>query len=107
MNWNSNGSYLWGEGTLDVIGGIEKPLSESLALSDSFSLTVDFYITMSESVASDFEATEESLSDDAGYNYVFTRPTTDAESQVFTSYTTNPDPSTSYTSLTVATTVWS
>ncbi len=107
MSWNSDGSYKWGEGTVDLQTDVGKSLSGSLSISDTLSLVVDFSVSLSESVASTFEATEEFLSDDAGYNYVFTRPTTDAESQVFTSYTTNPDPSTSYSSSTVTTTVWS
>lgn len=108
MQWNSGGTYKWGEGTVEIQQDFAKVLSpKTLTLSDTLSLVVDFNVTLSESLPSDFEASDETLSDQAGYSYVFRLPTTNAEDQIITSYTTDPDESTSYASLTVATTVWS
>ncbi len=96
----------WGNG-IDLATDFSKAWSDSQALSDQVSLEATFNISLNDSISSTFEMSNEGLRDAAGYSYVFTRPTTDAETRSLTTYTTPSGATTSWTSGLEPTTSWS
>lgn len=105
MSW---GSSKWGEGTEDLVTEIAKSLSESVTVSEAISdLSVGFSRTFENGLSFDSETTMEGLSDNAGYSYVFVKPTTDAESRNLSSFSCLPVGSLTYTSMPAGSTVWS
>lgn len=82
---------------------IGKAISEALTIADDFV----YPKTISEALTLTSDITVISLQDAAGYYYVFARPTTNSDERVDTSYSSASAGSTSFTSLSGASTTWS
>lgn len=106
-NWNafSWGDAKWGEGTESLVKSVMKQIDNSIA-SDT-TLFFDAAISFSNSLSSTFEMSNEELTDGSGYNFVFRRPTVDAETQVITNYTSFSAQNTAWSTSTVSATTWS
>jgi hypothetical protein len=86
--WNE---FLWGEnwgyGNTDLKTELSHFLiSEAIGLADSWSTVVTFFKTFANTITTDGDASEQELTDGSGYNYVFTRPTIDAETRANTTF---------------------
>lgn len=103
--WNvfAYGSFLWGEGTAEIVHGIEKVLAETLSLADSVSKSADR--TISETLSPTSETISEYLIDTEGYYKVFPGQVTNADSRVSTSWA-QATTTTSWTSGTATSTSW-
>lgn len=104
MTW---GVSQWGEGTEDLAATVHKALSESVGLSDALTLTADFHVTLSNSLASTQEMSSEQLLDPAGWYYVFASNTSQAEDRDIPNYSSGSVASVSYTSAAATSTSWS
>ena len=103
MQW---GVDKWGEGTQDLPCDVGKFIDNATAL-DGNTLHLSVGKLISNETALAFETSGESLKDPAGYNYVFTKPDTDAENRTTASFTAAAAASTTYTSAAAASTSWS
>jgi hypothetical protein len=103
MTW---GSSKWGEGTIDLPVAVEKVLSsESIALSGAvFAFEVGPIIL--NSLAFTSETTSEGLQTANGWFYLFTGPTTEAESRNQSIYTSGSVSSASWTQASGAGGTW-
>lgn len=99
--WGQN----WGYGNNDLIASVFKVISESLALTDSLSLSIGYIRTFSATIVVTGDMTEERLLDAAGYQFVF-GVSGNAENRPLTSYNRATDYTTTFTTLTNTTTTW-
>ena len=104
MTW---GASKWGEGTNTTLVAFEKSHSEGFSVAQSLSTVTNFNLTLSESIIAAWEMSGETVQDPAGYFRVFARPTTDAETQVISTYTEQTAGNQAYTSFTATSTTWS
>lgn len=120
LNW---GNENWGT----VVAGfpilVDKLIANSEALTTNLQFEFIKLITNSEPVTSTIlieyekfytdtfdlagDLSSESLKDGSGYNYVFVKPTTEAENRDMSEYTQIADPGSSWTSLSAGSTIWS
>jgi hypothetical protein len=84
---------------------VEHLISESLSIADA--QTVSFEKLITESLTTTGDSSSQTLQDASGYFYVFTRPTTNNENTVNTSYSSQSAGTTSFTSLSNTSTSWS
>lgn len=107
--WNlfSWGGANWGQGSVDLQTDVIKALSESFTLSDALTITADFVWTLSNELTPTFEASNETLSDAAGYDYVFVGGTSNASDRAATSYTAGSAGATTWASSSTVSTSWS
>jgi hypothetical protein len=81
-NWNE---FVWGEGTEDMIHGIFKVLTNSQSLSDAIAQkSITKLVANTQSIAGDM--TEQQKLDGGGWNYVFVKPSIDAEDRSLTDW---------------------
>lgn len=95
---------IWGEGSADLSNSVGKALSNSFTISDSLNKNPNRVIA--NSVIPSFETEYESLADSNGYNYVFVRPTINAELRNISTYAT-VSTSTSWSCAAVSLSSWS
>lgn len=101
FNW---GSGYWGAGSNDLPCEIEKLIDNSLAPTCDISKEVER--TIDNSLSATFEAISEGLTS-GGWDYVFTRPSTDAEDRTNAQYQETSRPNTTWTSATAGGSSWS
>lgn len=104
MTW---GASKWGEGTADLVSRFEKVFGQTVLLDSAVAISATFYMTLANSVACDSETTGEGLSTGNGWDYVFVKPTTEAELRSITTYSSAAAAITTFTSGTIPVTVWS
>lgn len=95
----------WGDGSKDLAVDIVKLIDNSQVISDAISLSS--IKVVANNLTTESETTSETLSDGSGWNYIFTKPTTDAENRNITSFTSVAPASNAWASASVTTTVWS
>lgn len=102
MLWNQ----LWGGYDIDLEVGFGQELDlETINLTESWSKASARII--SETVTMSQDLTHEGLTDPAGYNYLFDGVSVNAESRVFTSYTTSANGTSTYVQVSNPSTSWS
>ncbi len=104
FNW---GEGNWGDGTEDLVTEVGKLISNSQPSTTAVQLFVGYGIVISESIAPTFEMSEETLTDGSGYNYVFRRPSTDAEDRTLPTWTEVDDGTVTWACQAAASTTWS
>lgn len=80
-------------------------IEETISTSDLTSK--DQYIDLFEGLSLDFETTDESLKDGAGYTYVYPSDATNLEDRDYPTYTSQAANASTYTSAAVGSTTWS
>lgn len=100
------GTDKWGEGTQDLPVDVVKIVTDATAL-DGLTILLASERIISNSLTLDSDATEETLKDPAGYNYLFVKPTTDSEQRTAATFSSAAAASTSWTSAAVGSTSWS
>ena len=95
----------WGEGSQDATVEVEKLISNSQDVTDLFAKEADK--NLANTFSPTFEMAEEQLKDSAGYNYLFKRPSTDAEDRSLPTWSSLSAGSVTWTSLSTGTTTWS
>jgi len=100
--WNDFlwGSGLWGEGTNSIVKDIEKTVVESLVLTDALTLETDFALNVTNTMGLESNLTSETLTQ-GDWNYVFTKPTTNAQNRNLNSFTVLASPTNTWTSAAV------
>lgn len=104
MTW---GSSKWGEGSADLVASYQKIFGQSITLDSAVALSATFYMTLANALTTDSETTGEGLRTSNGWDYVFVKPTTDAELRNLTTFSSGTAAITTFTSGSVPVTVWS
>lgn len=104
FNW---GSGKWGEGSQGLVKSNNKAIANSQSISDDYVTLFYAIITITNQISTAFEMTQETLTDAAGYNYVFTGNTTNSDDRVDTVYQNTSSAAVSWTADTKPTTTWS
>lgn len=106
--WNAFdwGTGLWGAGSVDLQTDTVKAISEAIALADTLAVSAQFMRTITNEISGTFEMSSETLKS-GNWNYVFTKPTTDAENRNPNAFTEVTDPSTTWASGVATSTSWS
>jgi len=81
MEWEET----WGFGTVDFITSVFKLITNTQSFSDALEKKYLKQINNSQTI--DGEATDQILMDSAGYKYIWTRPSTDADDRSNTQWT--------------------
>lgn len=101
------GTDLWGQGSTTALN-IDKPLtSETLTLTEDLQTEVVYNAILENSISIALDLTDETLQDSAGYYYVFTKPTTDADDRSLATYTEASSPTTTWTEGSTSGPTWS
>jgi hypothetical protein len=95
----------WGEGSRDLTVSVEKLIENSLSSDSDVHKNVTHTLDFGSLSFSD-DATGD-LDDSSGYDYVYTRPTTNPDLRVSTSYQSATANNNSWTSGSVSSTSWS
>ena len=103
MNWGDK----WGEGTADLPTSLSKLVDNSQSLSDTNAYTATYNVTIENLQEITSDLTYEDLQDGSGYNYVFTKPTTNAEDRSITEWDDVAGDTESWTSQTTSSQSWS
>lgn len=101
-DWNA---FLWGEGTTDLPVTVGKVLDNSTS-SDS-SQTRSQAHSIDNTVGTDVDMGNETLSEPSGWSYVFPNQASNLEDRDFTTWTEGTSSSTTWTTATAASTTWS
>jgi hypothetical protein len=96
----------WLEGS-DTLTKVQKPLTNSVSPTSDLSLSATWSRTIDNSLAIIVDPSSEELSDSAGYRYVFSRPTSNADSQVVSTYDQESTGAQSYATVSRPSTTWS
>ncbi len=106
--WNSYnwGSFIWGEGTADLIVDVIKVISNALTPDSDISQT-EVFLLLSNSLSTTDELSDVNLRDPVGYYYVFPSNTTNHKRTAIPSYTSGSNPSSTWTSGAAASGSWS
>lgn len=103
-NW---AAFAWGEGESDLIAYVVKLLSESVSTSDTITPTVDFYLSIANTLSPVGDMGSEVLADGSGYTYVFPSDATDGEDRDTPSWSSGSASSASFTCQAAGSTTWS
>jgi len=107
--WNDAiwGTDYWGYGSNTVALSTEKFLANGLTVDEILVVQAFVNVTISNSLTMSSETTSEEIFDSAGYNYVFVKPTVDAENRNLGSFTEVGPNSTTWAAASATTTTWS
>jgi hypothetical protein len=105
--WNSFnwGEANWGEGTEDLEVHVGKLIVNSQPSTTAVATTIGK--NLANSIAPTFEMSEETLTDGSGYNYIFKRPSTDAEDRTNPTWSEDDDGTASWSCQAAGSTTWS
>jgi hypothetical protein len=85
---------------------VEKSLSEAITPSETFGLEASFERTIENTLTPSFETSDETLTNGT-WNYVFIKPSANAEDRNLATFTTQANASTTWLSSTATSTSWS
>jgi hypothetical protein len=104
MTW---GASKWGEGTLNTPFVVIKQIDNALLPDATIATLLEVQIGIANALAFASDSTAEGLGDGSGWNYIFVRPTTDAEQRTGATYAEVSASPVSYTCATAANITWS
>lgn len=102
-NW---GSFLWGEGTVDLRTDVVKLIANSLS-SDSANAGHQVQKLVAETLVAAGDLSSERLYDGSGYQHVFPDRTPEGESRSFISWTTAASSTSGWSEASAPSTSWS
>jgi hypothetical protein len=104
MTW---GSSKWGEGTEDLQVAVEKVLTNAITPDSTITTLREIQLTIANALALATDVSNEGLSDGGGWNYIFVKPTTNADDRTAVTYAEQSTSAQSYTCAAAANITWS